>query len=470
LRFAPRSSTDGLPFAAAVAAGASGALAAAALAAAWRPVAVVAFAALAGAAAALAAALVRARGWRRRLSAELAAQGAFADRLAASLAVLQGERDPAAVLRRTAEEAHRLLDADATIVLAPGPDGTLRPVAAGGLQLRAVAQLSVPASADSPLARAVPGAPPVLLAAPAGDPLFAELRPAAALVAPLAPAGEHHGVLLVLDLGRRPLAAADLARAAVVAEHAAAALGSALLFGRVESLLAQARLRESERAELSRRLVSVEQDERRRLSQFLHDGPLQTLSGVGMMLDAVAAGAADGDVDGALRVLATAAERQRGVIRSLRDLSFALEPWALRDRGFVSAVHALADEVERHHQLRVTLAVDDAEALAPESQVYLYQIVREAIGNTVKHAGPCTVAVTVRRDGGAVAVTIEDDGRGMAEPGRVPDDGLPHHGMASMRERAAILGSALALESAPGHGTAIRLRIPVDEEGVRAAA
>jgi two-component system NarL family sensor kinase len=217
-------------------------------------------------------------------------------------------------------------------------------------------------------------------------------------------------------------------------------------------------MREAERAELSRRVVSAEQDERRKLSLFLHDGPLQSMSGIAMMLDAVHEDTASGELDGALRILDAARDRQRTVIRSIRELSFALEPWVLRDQGFVTAVTALADEVRRNHRVEIDLDVDAAAAMTPDDQVFLYQIVREAVQNSVKHAAAVTIAVGVT---GSPAqgfhVTVRDDGTGFAGPA---DDDLPHHGMASMRERARILGGRLQVESVPGGGTTIALTVP----------
>jgi signal transduction histidine kinase len=216
-------------------------------------------------------------------------------------------------------------------------------------------------------------------------------------------------------------------------------------------------MRESERADLSRRVVSAEQDERRKLSLFLHDGPLQTMSGIAMMLDAVAEDTASGEIESALSVLETARERQRGVVRSMRELSFALEPWVLRDRGFVAAVGALADELQRSHRVAIDLDVEPAAALPPDDQVFLYQIVREAVQNAVKHAAPTTVSVSV--SGGPEAgydVRVHDDGTGFSGG---PEDGLPHHGLASMRERAQILGAKLRVESVPGAGTTVELHV-----------
>src|SRR6476661_6854748 len=93
------------------------------------------------------------------------------------------------------------------------------------------------------------------------------------------------------------------------------------------------------------RLIAAEQDERRRLALFLHDGPVQQLAGIALMLDATAHLIASGRTDEAKGVLATALARHRETIRELRDLSFALEPVVLRDQGFAPALQALADQL-----------------------------------------------------------------------------------------------------------------------------
>jgi signal transduction histidine kinase len=278
------------------------------------------------------------------------------------------------------------------------------------------------------------------------------------LAAPLEVGGRVHGVLVLLDLGSgAQLGPAELGHVGVFAGFAAQAAENAALFDRVEALLAQARIRESERAELSRRVVSAEQDERRRLSTFLHDGPVQTLSGVGMMLDAVEEEIRTGHTDSALSVLDTARDRQRALIKSLRELSFVVEPWTLRDQGFHSAISAMADQFEQAHRVTVELDVEDAEALEIDDQVYLFGIVREAMQNALKHAACSTIRVSVHgtpKDG--LEAQIADDGSGVL---REPDDGLPHYGMASMRERAAILNGRLDVDAVPGEGTTVRLLI-----------
>jgi signal transduction histidine kinase len=246
-------------------------------------------------------------------------------------------------------------------------------------------------------------------------------------------------------------------QASVFAEFAARAAENGALFERVEALLAQARVREAERAELSRRVVSAEQEERRRLSMFLHDGPVQTLSGVTMMLDAVADAVEAGDLDAAMRVLQTARERQRSVIATVRELSFALEPWTLREQGFETALTAIADRFEADHRVAVRLDVADAAGLSEDDQVCLFQIVREAMTNALKHAAPTTIDVTVHGSPElGLEARVADDGTGVVTD---PDDGLPHHGIASMHERAAILNGRLDIDAVPGTGTTVRVLV-----------
>jgi signal transduction histidine kinase len=411
--------------------------------------------------------------WHRRLRAELVSQGSFLDELVASLDAVSSSLEVSRVLEATAEQAHALLRPDATVMLVSDPSRpSLRPAVARGLALPPLLTLEVdPASAGS-LIGEVARSGRVACANPPepapGDGLIAHLQPAAALALPLQAMGDLQAVLCLLRLQEGRFGPADVSQAMAYADLASRALENALLFERVEALLGQARIREAERAELSRRVVTAEQDERRRLSLFLHDGPLQTMSGIAMMLDAAVEDLQGGNLADATRVVSQALERQRGVVRSIRELSFALEPWVLRDRGFVAAAGALADEFERNHDVRFELDIDAAAGLDPDDQVCLYQIVREAVQNAIKHARPSRIHVSVTDSGlpGGFRLHVRDDGAGFADG---PDDDLPHHGLASMRERASILGGDLHIHSVPGAGTTVSLDVPATAGGVNAA-
>jgi signal transduction histidine kinase len=168
----------------------------------------------------------------------------------------------------------------------------------------------------------------------------------------------------------------------------------------------------TEREELSEQILAAEQDERRRIALFLHDGPVQSLSGIALMLDAALHFIAQGKTDEARDVMTRALERHRLTIGELRDLSFNLEPVVLRDHGFGTAVRALAEQRGLEHGIRTDLDVDAAEVLGEQSQAALYQIVREALDGAIRRGPPTTFSVKIERVGDGIATTIVDDAPG----------------------------------------------------------
>ncbi len=163
------------------------------------------------------------------------------------------------------------------------------------------------------------------------------------------------------------------------------------------------------------RLIAAEQDERRRIALFLHDGPVQNLAGIALMLDAALHSVTTGKLDDATTVLTSALERQRNTIRELRDLSFALEPVVLRDQGFGPALEALAEQIGAVHSLRVDLSIDEAESLGETAQVALYTIIRELLDQAVRRGPPTRIEVRITSTGdGGVETLVVDN----AEPER----------------------------------------------------
>src|SRR3954469_20282783 len=151
------------------------------------------------------------------------------------------------------------------------------------------------------------------------------------------------------------------------------------------------------RRELTTQVLAAEQDERRRIALFLHDGPVQSLSGVALMLDAVSDFIARGRSAEAQEILDKALTRTRTTIGELRDLSFNLEPVVLRDHGFSSAVNALTQDKGIEHGIQVTLDVAPAEGLGERAQAALYQIVREALEGAIRRGPPQTFSVHITR-------------------------------------------------------------------------
>jgi two-component system NarL family sensor kinase len=163
------------------------------------------------------------------------------------------------------------------------------------------------------------------------------------------------------------------------------------------------------------RLIAAEQDERRRIALFLHDGPVQNLAGIALMLDATLHAITTNKLDDAKSILTTALDRQRSTIRELRDLSFALEPVVLRDQGFGPAMKAFAEQVGTTNQLRVDLEIDEAERLGETAQVALYTIIRELLHQAVRRGPPSRIEVRMSAtDDGGVETCVSDN----AEPER----------------------------------------------------
>jgi len=192
------------------------------------------------------------------------------------------------------------------------------------------------------------------------------------------------------------------------------------------------------------RLIAAEQDERRRIALFLHDGPVQNLSGIALMLDATMHAIQTGKLEDAESVLRTALDRQRATIRELRDLSFALEPVVLRDQGFAPALKALADQVGTAYRLRIDLEIEEAERLGETAQVALYTIIRELLDQAVRRGPPNRIEVkmSTTADGG-VQTCVSDD----AEPER------RRRSFEGVEERVKQLHGTIDLDLASEHTT-----------------
>jgi signal transduction histidine kinase len=234
---------------------------------------------------------------------------------------------------------------------------------------------------------------------------------------------------------------------------AVGALAVAIVAAVVLSIyLLRAQEREAERARLSDQLVTAEQDERRRLALFLHDVPVQAMSGIALMLDGVVDAIERGATEDAKQILHSALERQRETIRELRDLSFALEPVVLRDQGFGPAVNALADQLEGSHPVRVELDIAAGESLADRAQVVLYQIIRESLDAAIRRGPPTRISVKIgEKSGGGIEAVITDDGSGERR----------RRTFEALEERARTLQGHVDVDTSPdGVGTAVRITLP----------
>jgi signal transduction histidine kinase len=217
---------------------------------------------------------------------------------------------------------------------------------------------------------------------------------------------------------------------------------------------------EAQRKQLLDRTVRGAEEERTRLAAELHDGPIQRLTAVGYQLEEAQL-LLDADDGWQARELVAGVRRELyGEIGGLRRLMAALRPPVLDERGLTLALRDLLEGFERRTGIDCTLQGESRVRVEPEIETVLYRVVQEALNNVAKHAHASHVSVYLRVDEDRVDLQVNDDGIGFDATGVNGLVGSGHFGLAGMRERVEIAGGTHRLLSAPGNGTAIRVRLP----------
>ena len=223
---------------------------------------------------------------------------------------------------------------------------------------------------------------------------------------------------------------------------------------------------ETERSHLLRRLASAQEEEQRRISRELHDQVGQTVTGLSLGLKALEQKLAKGtDAVAAAEQIrwleGLAAQIGRDIHRSASDL----RPTAIDDLGLFRAIGAyVAEWRERYHIEADIQTFGRDDLLQLDVAVVLYRIVQEGLTNVLKHAQASKVSIVLDQKPDAVALVLEDDGVGFDAERRAPSDGTQTSGLgfSGMRERIALLSGTIAVESSPGQGSTIFVRIPIE--------
>jgi signal transduction histidine kinase len=203
-----------------------------------------------------------------------------------------------------------------------------------------------------------------------------------------------------------------------------------------------------------RRVVEAQEQERKRLARELHDETGQALTSILLGLKSLEQGSSEEDRE---RV-ASLRELVVSTLQDVRRLAVELRPAALDDFGLAPALERLAETHRAHDGIAIDVEVRlDDERLPAEVETAVYRIVQEALTNVAKHADAARISILVARRNGNVVAVIEDDGAGF-DPESVRDESL---GLAGIRERLALLGGRLRLETAPGNGTTLAAEVPL---------
>jgi PAS domain S-box-containing protein len=211
---------------------------------------------------------------------------------------------------------------------------------------------------------------------------------------------------------------------------------------------------------LTRRQAQIREEERRRLGLDLHDNVCQELAAVSVLLEAARVRKGEG------AELARATRHLTEVIEHLRLVGRDLRPMMLSDLGLTESLRAFTTKVSSL-QRRVTARFPTPiPRLDDETEIAVYRVAQEALGNALRHADASTIDLVLRSEDGRLVLEVRDDGRGFDRSAHRTDS----LGLASMEERALALGGRLEITSSPGRGTRVRLECPLKVRSPATAA
>lgn len=222
--------------------------------------------------------------------------------------------------------------------------------------------------------------------------------------------------------------------------------------------------KEEIRTRLLERVISAQEDERKRIARELHDETGQSLTSIALGLQALE------QVKRSEEITPRAAELRALVARTLEEvhlLARGLRPSILDDLGLVAALERYVKGYEAATRLRIDFYAHGLDGCRPPPQIEiaLYRIMQEALTNVVKHARARNVSVLLEYRGQVVVAVVEDDGQGFdvdaTRHSREDGKGL---GMIGMEERVSLLGGTVTVESKPGMGTTVVVEIPLPDD------
>jgi signal transduction histidine kinase len=241
---------------------------------------------------------------------------------------------------------------------------------------------------------------------------------------------------------------------------AVACIALAAVIGELRGMETAGRLRARE---LSRRTILGEDEVRRHVADFIHDGPVQELIGLDLMLQGAARASERGDGARARELIGHARELAEGNVRALRDEIVNLGPYAFEELSFEIAVERCISVWKRRYGCDVT--VDANVELDPQIANDLFRITQEAVANACKHGEATNVHVALERDGPDAVLRVTDNGKGFGDVDPLGPHDAGHIGLASMRERTEMMSGALAIATQRGH-TQVVVRVRLGADGL----
>ncbi len=230
-------------------------------------------------------------------------------------------------------------------------------------------------------------------------------------------------------------------------------------------LLKQSRRQEVKLRNLSHRLLSAEENERKRISRELHDVIIQTLVGINVDMAALSSGAVANPQSLQKRVASTQ-ELVSKAVETVHRFARELRPTMLDELGLIPTLQGFLKQFMEETGVRVRLKVfTGIEQSTDTVRTGLFRVAQEALTNVARHAKASQVEVSIRLVDGVIRMEIKDDGEGFVIASASSGKRKTRLGLLGMRERVDMMGGVFQMESAPGEPTTIRVDVPVEKGG-----
>ncbi len=216
-----------------------------------------------------------------------------------------------------------------------------------------------------------------------------------------------------------------------------------------------------QKQEFGLKIIEAQEEERRRLSREIHDGPAQMLANVMLRSELIERTSREKGMDAALIEVKDLRQMVRSALYEVRKIIYDLRPMALDDLGLIPTLKRYLTTVEDYHKIRIEfISIGREIRLAQRLEVALFRLVQEAVQNAMKHAKPKAVQVKMDINKKHVTLVIKDDGQGFDTTSKKEGS----FGLVGMRERVELLRGQLTIDSVIGKGTLIMIQVPLSDQ------
>ena len=230
----------------------------------------------------------------------------------------------------------------------------------------------------------------------------------------------------------------------------------------IRSLFQFLQNRDEDRTRLLTRTNTAIENERNRIARDLHDGPVQGISAAALSLEAARLMVEKGDSTQAAKMLQSISSELSEEALNLRRVMSDLRPPVLEERGLIPAVYELSARVQRELGIPVRVQALSNSEVPEEIETIAYRVLQEALSNVGKHAQATAVDVRIEAVAGTLRVSVEDNGRGFDPESAREFLRRGKVGLASMRERAELVGGTFTVRSSRGGGTVVMASLPFE--------